>query len=58
MVLTHFTILNFSLYFNSQYKIIYFNNSKQLFCMEYSYKKTAGGGVNPAANFLFINYLL
>ena len=44
MVLTHFTILNISLYFNSQYKIIYFNNSKQIFCMDYSYKKTAGGG--------------
>lgn len=44
MVLTHFTILNFSLYFNSQYKIIYFNNSKQIFCMEYSYKKNGRGG--------------
>ncbi len=46
MDLTHFTILNFSLYFNSQYKIMYFNNSKQIFCMEYSNKKSGGGGTS------------
>ena len=34
MDLTHFTILNFSLYFNSQYKNTYFNNSKQILYME------------------------
>lgn len=43
MVLTHFTILNFSLYFNSQYKITYFNPNKYYAWNIYT-KKTAGGG--------------